>query len=189
MDSLTRLLTAARDGDKQAIGHLFEQLYPQLRRIAHARLVFRDDRLLLDTCALIHESYLKLLDGPQVRADDRDRFLAYAASVMRSVVVDTVRERQAARRGGGPKGFVTLNTVALNAAATPEAGEQEILAVHGALSELERVDERLARVVEMRYFVGLSNDEIARAMGVTVRTVIRDWDKARMFLFRAINPS
>ena len=181
MGDVTLLLQAAREGEPLAVDRLFELLYRDLRRIAHGRLRHRDDRLLMDTGSLVNEAYLHLLGKQRLEANDRGHFLAYAARVMRNVVIDTVRERQAQRRGGGPQGFVTLDTVALNSAATD--GETEILQVHEALEELALVDARLVRVVEMRYFVGLSNQEIADSLGVTTRTVERDWEKARTFLY------
>jgi RNA polymerase sigma factor (TIGR02999 family) len=181
---VTVLLQAARRGEGLAVDRIFELLYPDLKRIAHARLRYRDDRLLIDTGALVHESYLRLLGKRSLDANDRGHFLAYAAQVMRSVVVDTVREQRAERRGGGPQAHVTLNTGALNAL-LPQ-GEDEILRVHEALQELAQIDERLVRVVEMRYFVGLSHNEIADALGVTTRTVDRDWGKARSYLYRTL---
>jgi RNA polymerase sigma factor (TIGR02999 family) len=187
MGDVTLLLQAARQGESLAVGRLFELLYPELRRIAHARLRRRDDRFLMDTGALVHEAFLRLLDTQRLDANDRGHFLAYASRVMRSVVVDAVRQQQAERRGGGLACFVTLDTLAINAAASA-GGEEEILAIHEALVELAGIDERLVRVVEMRYFVGLDTQAIADALGIAPRTVERDWEKARAFLHRALNP-
>ncbi len=183
MGDVTTLLHAAREGDSAAVDRVVELLYPELRRIARAKLRYRDDRLLLDTGALVHEAYLRLLKLDRLSATDSSHFLAYAARAMRSVIVDMVRERQAERRGGA-QGFVTLDTGAINGA-LPQ-GEDTILRVHEALEELGQFDQRMVRVVEMRYFVGLSNEEIAQSLGVTSRTVERDWEKARSFLFRSM---
>jgi RNA polymerase sigma factor (TIGR02999 family) len=185
MGDVTELLVSARAGQPLAVGRLFELLYPELRRIAHARLRYRDDRLLMDTCALVNEAYLRLLNIDRLEAVDRGHFLAYAAQVMRSVIVDIVRESQAQRRGGGAQAFVTLDTQALNVAQPKD--EDQILRVHEALEQLARIDERMVRVVEMRYFVGLSNQEIADSLGVTTRTVERDWEKARTYLHHILS--
>ncbi|HEX4508533.1 MAG TPA: ECF-type sigma factor [Burkholderiaceae bacterium] len=184
MGDVTLLLQAAREGEPLAVERIFELLYPDLRRIAHGRLRYRDDRLLMETGSLVNEAYLQLLGKQRLEAHDRGHFLAYAARVMRNVVVDTVREQQAQRRGGGPQAFVTLDTVALNSAVVD--GEDEIIRVHDALEVLATIDERLVRVVEMRYFVGLSTQEIADCLDVTTRTVERDWEKARTFLYDAM---
>jgi RNA polymerase sigma factor (TIGR02999 family) len=185
MGHVTELLRASRQGEALPVGHIVSLLYPQLRRIAHARLRHRDDRLLLDTGALVNETYLHLLGKERLQANDSGHFLAYAAQVMRNLVVDTVRRQQADRRGGGLEGFVTLDTAALGSAAAPERGE-EILRVHEALEELAEIDHRLLRVVELRYFAGLSTPEIAECLGVSRHTVERDWDKARIFLLNAL---
>jgi RNA polymerase sigma factor (TIGR02999 family) len=113
-----------------------------------------------------------------VALKDRDHFMAYAATTMRSVVIDFVRRRNADRRGGGAE-HVTLDT---RAAAVLGGSDDEILAVHGALETLAQVDARLVRVVEMRYFAGLTDVEIGAALGVTDRTVRRDWERARLLL-------
>ena len=186
MGDVTVLLEAARQGQPLAVGQIFDLLYPELKRMAHARLRWRDDRLLMETGMLVHEAYLRLVDVQRLGAADRGHFLAYASRVMRSVVVDVVREQQSDRRGGGPQVQVTLDTAAFQA--LPTSGEDEILRIHEALQELALVDARLVQVVEMRYFVGLDNLEIAQCLGLTTRTVERDWQKARSFLFRVMNP-
>jgi RNA polymerase sigma factor (TIGR02999 family) len=183
MGDVTELLRAPGFGGALQVDRIVELLYPQLRRIAHARLGHRDDRLLLDTGSLVNETYLHLLGAKRLRANDRGHFLAYAAQVMRNVVVDTVRQRQAQRRGGG--GFVTLDTAALDSA--PAAADADALRVHEALEELAQVDPRLVEVVEMRYFAGLSAREIAECLGVSSSTVEREWEKARLFLFRVLS--
>jgi RNA polymerase sigma factor (TIGR02999 family) len=182
MSEITELIQGATQGDTTCVDRLFQLLYADLRRIAHAKLRFGHGPTLLDTTSLVHESYLRLVQLDQLRIQDRSHFLAYAARVMRSVIVDLVRESKAERRGGGQV-LVTLDTDA--SAATP-AGDNEILAVHEALEELAAVDPRLVRVVEMRFFGGLEMDEIAAALDVGKRTVERDWEKARSFLYAAL---
>lgn len=173
---VTILLEAAGRGDADALGRLFELLYPDLRRMAHARL--RDDAPAgLHTTALVHESFLRLVRLQRLSPTDRPMFLAYLGRVMRSIIVDAVRQAQADRRGGGLTPH-TLDTLAV-AAPTPAP---EVLRVHEALDALASHDERLARVVELRYFAGLQMDEIAEALGVAKRTAERDWERARLFL-------
>ena len=179
---ITQLIEGAAAGEAAAIDRLFELLYADLRRIAHARLRPGGGPTLLNTTSLVHESYLRLVRLGQLQVKDRGHFLTYAARVMRSVVVDLVREARAERRGGG-QALVTLDTGVSDSLA---AGDEQILAVHESLQALAAIDERLARVVEMRFFVGLEMDEIAQALGVAKRTVERDWEKARSFLFVAL---
>ena len=182
MGDITDLIQRARGGESAAVGQLFEVLYPDLRRIAHARLSRNVRNTLLDTTALVNECFVKLSGARRLNAEDRVHFLAYAASAMRSVVVDFARARAAERRGGDAA-HVTLNTAI--AEGTP-AGEDEILRVHEALAELGRLDPRLVQVVEMRYFGGMTDEEVAAALGVTDRTVRRDWTKARLLLAEAL---
>jgi RNA polymerase sigma factor (TIGR02999 family) len=188
MGDVTEILQAARNGESLAMGRIVELLYPQLRVIARARLRYRDDRLLLDTGALVNEAYLRLHGQESLLACDRGHFLAYAARIMRNVLVDTIREHQCQRRGGGLSGFVTLDTAALDSGSF-RGGADEVLRVHEALEELAQIDERCVRVVEMRYFVGLSTPEIAECLGVSSHTVERVWSKARIFLFNAMSPA
>lgn len=185
MSEITELLARAKQGDTASMDHLFELLYADLRRIAHAKLRLGAGPTLLNTTALVHESYLRLAKLEQLELNDRSHFLAYAARVMRSVIVDLVREARAERRGGGQH-LVTLDTGVSDSVA---ADDDQILAVHEALQELAAVDERLVRVVEMRYFVGLEMDEIATALDIGKRTAERDWEKARSFLYAALKRS
>lgn len=157
---------------------LFPALYNELRRLARSRLAAGGRHTLLDTASLVHEAYLRMQRDGGVTLNDREHFLAYAATTMRSVVIDFVRRRNADRRGGGME-HVTLDT---RAAEQLGASDDEILAVHDALETLAKVDPRLVSVVEMRYFAGLSDAEIASALGLSDRTVRRDWDRARLLL-------
>jgi RNA polymerase sigma factor (TIGR02999 family) len=179
MGEVTTLLEEARAGKPPVFERLFELLYTDLKRLAHAKLRGGEPCVGLDTTALVHESFLRLVKIDRLEVNDRPHFMAYAARVMRSVIVDLVRKRSAQRRGGVAEA-ITLDTGLSEAL---PAGNSEILAIHEALEALAAIDERLVRVVEMRYFVGLSTAEIAAALGVTSRTVERDWEKARSFLY------
>jgi RNA polymerase sigma factor (TIGR02999 family) len=168
-------------GGSEATQELFVLLYQDLRRLAHTRLQRNEPITLLDTTSLVHETYLRLLKSGRVEVSERPRFLAYAAQVMRSVIVDFVRQRHAERRGGDN------SPISLDAAAdTVASAEDEVLRVSEALDELTKVDERLVRIVEMRYFGGFTEEDIALALGVNERTVRRDWQKARMLLSLAL---
>lgn len=182
MGDITALIQRAQGGDRAAFDNLFERLYPELRRIAHARLIRNQRDTLLDTTVLVNECYMKYVNSERLQPGDRIHFLAYSASVMRSIIVDFARAKAAERRGGDAP-HVTLNTALVEG--TP-AGEQEILQVHEALADIARLDPRLAQVVEMRYFGGMTDAEIGAALGVTDRTVRRDWDKARVLLAAAL---
>lgn len=179
---ITSLIRRANGGDGEALNDLFASLYPDLERIAHARLYGHETMTLLDTVALLHEAYLRLVKAGELNVENRAHFLAYASRTMRSIIVDFARARQAERRGGGEKP-VELDTVAADSIADPA---NDVLRLHDALQQLETVDERLGSVVEMRYFGGLSVEEIGAVLGVTERTVRRDWEKARMLLSIAL---
>ena len=177
-ERLTVLLARAGDGDRAARDALFAAAYPELQRLAHSRLHSGGRNTVLDTTALVHESYLRLVQTGQLTFDDRRAFFGYAAQVMRSVIVDSARARLAERRGGDVQ-HLTLSTDLGQDLAQPDAG---ILQVHEALQELEQADARAAQMVEMRYFGGYSDREIAETLGITERTVQRDWEKAKMLL-------
>ena len=161
---------------------MFAALYPELRAIARARLAPHRRGTLVDTTMLLHECYLKFLRAGGLAAEDRAHFMAYAAQVMRSVVVDAVRASLRERRGGDAV-HVPLDTGLAEALALPE---EEVLDIDRALTDLAALEPRLARVVELRYFAGLKESEIAQALGVTDRTVRRDWEKARLLLAHAL---
>lgn len=182
MSDVTSLLLAAKNDDVQAMNRLFELLYDDLRQLARAKLRRSAPMTVLDTTALVHESYLRFLRTGDLKVEDRPHFLAYAARVMRSIVVDLIRSRLADRRGGDAL-HVTLNT---EIAESASVREDEVILVNDALDELATIDPRLVKVVEMRYFAGMSEEEIAESLGVSVRTVERDWEKARLFLYRAL---
>ena len=178
MGEVTQLIAGARGGDADALRRLFDVLYPELRQIAHRRLVRHPRDGVVDTTALVNECFLKFAQRDGLSPTDRAHFLAYSATVMRSIVVDAARAASAERRGGDAR-HVTLDS---ELAGSLPQGAQEVLDVHAALDELARLDERLAGVVEMRYFAGMSDAEIAAVRGVTDRTVRRDWEKARLML-------
>lgn len=178
MAELTQLLQQAQAGDGKARDALFAAAYPGLQQLARARLRDGGRNTLLDTRSLVHECYLRYVRSGELRAEDRRAFFAFASQVMRSVIVNDARDRAAQKRGGGHRP-VTLSTGI--AERTPD-GDQQILQVHEALDSLAQVDERLAQVVQMRYFGGYSEQEVAEALDVTERTVQRLWLKARMML-------
>jgi len=182
MPSLTELLDRIRSGDVAARDALFAAAYRELHRLAHARLRAAGPRPVLDTTSLVHESYLRFVGAGELRATDRRAFFGYAAQVMRSVIVDSARERMAAKRGGEWAGITLSTGIVANAA----ADETQVLRVHEALEVLEKADPRLAQVAQMRYFAGYSEQEIAEALEVTERTVQRDWEKARLILAAAL---
>jgi len=180
--NVTELLQRARAGDEEALRALFEATYGDLRNLARARLRRAERDALLDTTSLVHESFVRFAEAGSVRIEDRAHFLRYACQVMRSVIVDFVRERMTQRRGGATV-HVTLTT---DSGGVTNAGETEILRIHEALEQLARHDTRMVEVVEMRYFGGMTENEVAEALGVTARTVRRDWEKARVLLAAAL---
>ena len=182
MNPLTELLGRMQAGDAQARDALFAAAYGELHRLAHARLRDGGRNTVMDTTCLVHESYLRFLRAGELRAEDRRAFFAYASQVMRSVIVNSVRERIAQKRGG-ELAALTLATSIPDRAAD---GAETVLAVHEALEALEKAEPRLAQVAQMRYFGGYSEQEIAETLDITERTVQRDWEKARLILAAAL---
>lgn len=182
MNNITQLLQRVHSGEARARDDLFALAYPELRRLARARLRDGGASTVLDATSLVHESYLRFVDAGELRAQDRRAFFAYASQVMRSVILNGVRERQAERRGGN----VQQLTLVTELVSDISGDEETILKVHDALLVLEQVNPRLAEVAQMRYFGGYSNQEIAETLEVSEKTVERDWEKARIILLEAI---
>ncbi|AXK73119.1 hypothetical protein DWG18_13075 [Lysobacter sp. TY2-98] len=178
---ITNWLDAARDGNREALDRVLGTLYDELHAMARRQLAGQQEQT-LDATALVHEAYLKLIGSHGAQFGDRAHFFAYAATAMRSVVVDHVRQRLAQKRGGGLERVTSI----------PEDGEgairldEDLLALDGALDKLAAVDPRLAQVVELRYFGGLSELEIAALQDRSERSIRRDWQKARMFLLASL---
>jgi RNA polymerase sigma factor (TIGR02999 family) len=177
---ITRLLKRASAGERIAFDELYAKVYPDIRKAARLRLLKGGRDLGLQTTSLINEAYLRIAQKEDLTLDDRKHFFAYVSLTMRSVIVDLAREAATDRRGG-LNNEVTLNTeVADVASAQREA--HELIDIDRALTELSAIDERIAKIVEMRYFAGMTEEEIAETVSITVRTVTRDWQKAKLFL-------
>ena len=178
---ITQWLDAARDGDRAALDRVLGTLYHELHAMARRQLAGQYGQT-LDATALVHEAYLKLIGRRDVQFDDRAHFFAYAASAMRSVVVDYARQRLAQKRGGDLHRVTELPD-------DVEGGlrlDEDMLGLDTALTKLAGVDAKLAQVVELRYFAGLSEQEIAERLGRSERSIRRDWQKARLFLLAAM---
>jgi RNA polymerase sigma factor (TIGR02999 family) len=181
---MSELADALQSLDKKASKELdqsFEVNYPDLKRIAHSRITRSGLNGQLQTTALVHDCYVKLAAGSAQHFDNRLQFLAYASRAVRSIVLDLIREDRSQRRGGGRE-LVTLNTnfdVAI-------PGDLDVETVNSALDALEKIDPALARLTEMRFFAGLTAEEIAEALGTSLRTVQREWAKARALLLTLI---
>ena len=177
-NEITQLLLAHREGDRDAFDRLLPLVYDDLRRLARSRLAGHR-RGHLDTTALVHEAYLDLVDQTRVPWSNRAQFFAITARAMRQIVVDHARRRQASKRGGG-KAHVPLEETEI---AVDDASEELILLEDG-LRKLEAIDEPMARVVECRFFGGMTEQETAEALERSLRTIQRDWKKARAWLKR-----
>jgi RNA polymerase sigma factor (TIGR02999 family) len=182
MGDITELLGRARDGDGGALDAVFDALYDDLRHMARARLRTHPKDVLLDTVGVVNDCYLRFVKTRRVTPADRNHFLAYCSQAMRSVIVDMVRASRRERRGG--KSFHT--SLSIEPPLDRALEEVDVLDVHEALDALAQLDPRLAQVVEMRYFGGLTEKQIGEVLGLTDRTVRRDWEKARLYLAAAL---
>jgi len=174
---ITDLLIQLRNGDPAAMDHLYSLVYDQLRLLAHRQLRFERPGHTLGTTGLVHETYLKLVGNTRANWQDRAHFLAIAGQAMRRILVDYARHYRALKNGGG------LPALPLREEAAISERSETLLALDEALLRLALLSPRLSRVVECRYFGGLTTEETASALGVTTRTVERDWAKARGWLY------
>ena len=182
---ITRLLRRHHAGDREAFDRMVPLVYDQLRAIAHRQLV-RDRQRgpFLDTTSLVQEAYLQLVGEEGVDWQDRGHFFAICARAMRRIMIDDARKRLAAKRGGGAID-ATLDVDLVADAAEPA----RLLAIDDALSKLAAFNPRLAQLVECRYFAGMTEEETAEAMQSSLRTVQRDWTRARAWLLQAMDPA
>ena len=179
---ITTLLGAWSEGDEQALTGLMSAVYPALRRLARQHLAGRRGGQTLESAALANEAYVKLLQAGSIRCENRAHFLALCSQIFRRILVDHARIRAAEKRGGRAK-RVPLDAVLLGA----EARGVEILALNEGLESLAKIDNRAARIVELRYFGGLSVNETAEVLGITPIRVKRDWNKARAWLYGVLS--
>jgi RNA polymerase sigma factor (TIGR02999 family) len=179
---VTQVLEDLNQGSEAARAELLRLVYDELRRLASAKMRHERQDHTLQPTALVHEAYMRLLGGQEAKWENRAHFFGAAAEAMRRILVDHARSRQAQKRGGGQRP-VPLE----QAADMPDQKPEEIIAVDGALSKLAAVDAQKGRVVELRFFGGLGVEETAEVLGISPRTVKRDWAFAKAWLFREIN--
>src|SRR5262245_12364054 len=177
---LTNLLAAWSDGDRSALEKLLPLVADELHRLAHRYMSHEREGHTLQTTALVNEAYLKLVDQRQVHWQNRAHFFGIAAQIMRRILIDHARKRLGAKRGGGKT--ISLEEVAV----VSDERAAELVALDEALKNLAAVDERKGRIVELRYFGGLSVAEIAQVLGVSEDTVTREWQRAQAFLRREL---
>jgi len=178
---ITNQLIAWRGGESAAVERLFPLVYEELHRIAHRQMGRERTDHTLDTTGLVHEAYLKLIDQTRVQWADRNHFFAVASNAMRRILVDHARRHQTDKRGSAPRRIGLADEMLV-----AEERADMLLAVDEALAELSQIDPRLSRVVECRFFAGLTEEETAEVLGVTARTVRRDWTKAKGWLHRKL---
>jgi RNA polymerase sigma factor (TIGR02999 family) len=178
---VTQLLVEWRHGDKAALDQLIPLVYDELRRLARGYMRREKEGHTLQTSALIHEAYLRLVDQKNVQWNNRAHFFGVAAQLMRQILVDHARSRSRAKRGGNAQkvSLAELSAISVELA--------EVIALDDALNELAELDSRKSQIVEMKFFGGLTNEEVAEVLKITSRTVEREWRKAKAWLQRAIS--
>lgn len=179
---VTQLLVAWRGGNKEALNSLFPLVYDELRRLAKHYMSRERAGHTLQTTALVNEAYLRLVNQSDVEWQNRAHFFGIAAQVMRHLLVDHARAQQYAKRGGGAQRVTLDETAAINS-----EDQTTLLALDEALSRLGALDERKMRIVELRYFGGLSVEETAEVLGVSAITIKREWLKAKAWLYRELS--
>lgn len=182
-NDVTQLLVRWRAGDQSALNDLLPLVYTELRRLAHAYLRKERPGHTLQSAALVHEAYLRLEKRGEVRFENRSHFLAICAQLMRQILVDYARTRATAKRDGGFKLTLEDNVV------PAKSRDVNLVALDDALNELGRLDPQQGKVVEMRFFGGLSIEETAQVLGISPATVKRDWATARVWLHQEMNKS
>jgi RNA polymerase sigma factor (TIGR02999 family) len=180
---VTKLLLQWKQGDERALKQILPLVYDELRRIAHRHLQAEHGQRSMQSTALVHEAYLRLVGGEPADLQNRAHFVAVASRAMRQVLIDLARTRDAEKRDWGDR----IEYSALPS--LPITRDAELLALDDALTDLSRIDERQAQIVEMRFFGGLSSPEISEVLGISRATVDRDWATARVWLHRQVNRS
>jgi RNA polymerase sigma-70 factor (ECF subfamily) len=180
-NDITALLAAWKDGDEEALKRLISVVYPEMRKIARVYLARRSAGQSLESASLVNEAYLKLIRAQGIECKDRSHFFAVCAQIIRRLLVDHARNRGRVKRGGGAV-QITLDDALLS----PQVSGVDVLALEEALDSLSRIDERKCRVVELRFFGGLSVDESAEVLQVSPETVMRDWKMAKAWLYREL---
>ena len=175
---ITGLLHRWVKGDEKALDEVVPVVYEELRRLAHYHLKSERPDHTLQSTALVHEAFMRMMGSQPAQFQNRAHFIAIASRLMRQVLVDYARERRAGKRDGGCRIAFELRICPIN-------GDAELLALDDALDELSRIDERQAKIVEMKFFGGLSAPEISQVLGLSRATVDRDWATARVWLHRA----
>jgi RNA polymerase sigma factor (TIGR02999 family) len=178
---VTELLLHWKEGDENALRALVPLVYNELRRLAHYHLQAERPDHTLQSTALVHEAYVRLLGGQPAELQNRAHFVAVASRLMRQILVDYARSRRAEKRDGGHR--IEFDDIA----AIPITGDAELVALDDALQELSRIDDRQGKIVEMKFFGGLSAPEISQVLGISRATVDRDWATARVWLHRQMN--
>jgi RNA polymerase sigma factor (TIGR02999 family) len=182
--SVTKLLHGWRKGDREALDSLLPLVYDELRRVARHQLQNERPDHTLQSAALVHEAYLRLVGQEAPEWQNRAHFFAVAAQLVRQILVDYARRHRAAKRGGGDWKLSLADAVDL-----PQPGDVDLIALDDALKTLAQTDPRQCRVIELRFFAGLSVEETSHVLGVAASTVQRDWTAARAWLYREISGS